>query len=126
MFFYREQKEKFTKVRYKIPGDAAKPRKRFGLGNYGMIDFDWVGYADDLVLAFDDIENLSKGLELLNTTLEDFGMQLNTGKTKNGIEQQGRELSLYHSEVGECQYRECQSVSIPWKLCPLQTSEHWG
>ena len=47
-----------------------------------MIDFDWVGYADNLVLAFDDIENLRKGLELLNTTLEDFGMQLNIGKTK--------------------------------------------
>ena len=44
----------------------------------------------------------------------------------NGIEQQGGELSVNHSAVGECQYRECQSVSIPWKLRPLQTSEHWG
>ena len=65
---------KFTKVRYSIPGAAVLPR-RHGLGKYGTFDFDWIGYADDLVLAFDDIENLRKALELLNTTLTDYGMR---------------------------------------------------
>ena len=72
---------KFTKNRYTIPG-AAVLTQRHGLGNYGTVDLDWIGYADDLVLAFDDIENLSKGLVLLNTTLTDYGMQVNVGKTK--------------------------------------------
>ena len=75
---------KFTKTRYTIPG-AAVLTQRHGLGNYGTVDFDWIGYADDLVLAFDDIENLSKGLVLLNTTLTDYGMQVNVGKTKTMI-----------------------------------------
>ena len=71
---------KFTKIRYRIPGVAALPRKRLGLGTYGVMDFDWIGYADDLVLAFDDIENLRKGLELLNTTLKDFVIYNNNYK----------------------------------------------
>ena len=63
---------KFTKMRYHIPGIATLPKNVFGIGNYGEFDFNWIGYADDLVLGFDDLLSLEMGLELLNYTLKEF------------------------------------------------------
>ena len=87
VFLYRAKIKgvKFTKMRYCIPGIATLPKKVFVLGNYGEFDFNWIGYADDLVLAFDDLLSLEMGLELLNYTLKEYGMNLNIDKTKTMV-----------------------------------------
>ena len=73
-------------MRYCIPGIATLPKKQvIGLGNYGEFDFNWIGYADDLVLAFGDLLSLEMGLELLNYTLKQYGMNLNIDKTKTMV-----------------------------------------
>ena len=46
---------------------------------------DWQGYADDLVLLFDDTKNLQLGLEILNTTFNDYHLEINITKTKTMI-----------------------------------------
>ena len=60
---------KFFKSPYRIPGKATNPSKEFGLGSYGEVTVDWIGYADDLVLFFEDENSLNKGFEILNSNL---------------------------------------------------------
>ena len=49
---------KFIKLQYRIESLATVPKLQLGLGNYGDFIFDWIGYADDVVLAFASIESL--------------------------------------------------------------------
>ena len=46
---------------------------------------DWICYADDLVLAFNDPSNLWKALELLSTMFERYKLKLNISKAKTMI-----------------------------------------
>ena len=87
VFLYRARQKgiRFVKTSYSIPGIATLPKKEFGLGNYGEFEFNWIGYADDLVLAFEDLLSLELGLKLLDCTLKEYGMNLNIGKTKTMI-----------------------------------------
>ena len=56
------EKIEFTKVRYAIPWCET---------------VDWIGYADDLVLVFNDADNLQRGLNLLNETFERYKLNIN-------------------------------------------------
>ena len=64
------EKIEFCKVRYAIPSTALTNGSQFTLGKYGCETADWIGYADDLVLFFNDAENHQCGLNLLNETFE--------------------------------------------------------
>ena len=46
---------------------------------------DWIGYADDLVLVFEDTDNLQKGLGTLNETFKRYHLTINVTKTKTMI-----------------------------------------
>ena len=49
---------KFTKANYKIPNAVlSKPSL---LGKVGENCINWVGYADDILLVFDDLSNLKQ------------------------------------------------------------------
>ena len=76
-------KVKFVKVKYEIP-KAAFVSNSF-LGEYGENTFDWIGYADDVFLTFEDNANLNKALQLLNEVFKRFGLAMNVGKTKTMI-----------------------------------------
>ena len=76
---------KFFKSPYRIPGKATNPSKEFGLGSYGEVTVDWIGYADDLVLFFEDESSLNKGFEILNSTFERYELEINYEKTKTMI-----------------------------------------
>ncbi|MEO2222612.1 MAG: reverse transcriptase family protein, partial [Candidatus Poseidoniia archaeon] len=76
---------KFFTSSYSIPRTALTSKNRFQLGKYGDETIDWIGYADDLVLLFPDKQNLIKGLDILNTTLQRYQLQINFGKTKTMI-----------------------------------------
>ena len=53
----------------------------FALGHYGEHIINWVGYADDIVLSFYDIENLQKGIDILNNTFNRYQLNINVSKT---------------------------------------------
>ena len=78
-----EKKIKFIKLRYSIPKPAFISDSIFG--EYGEITFDWIGYADDLLLAFADRENLINGLRILNNVFQRYRLSVNVGKTKTMI-----------------------------------------
>ena len=76
---------KFIKLKYSIDSRATVPKPQLGLGNYGDFIFDWIGYADDVVLAFASIESLKNGLNILNETFRRFHLTINCSKTKSMI-----------------------------------------
>ena len=55
------------------------------LGKLGENCINWVGYADDIVLVFDDQSNLKKALELLNYTFKRYQLNINAKKTETMI-----------------------------------------
>ena len=57
---------KFLKLRYKIPKSASSSAKA-ALGN---VTIDWCGYADDLLVVFEDELSLQKGIGILNNIFE--------------------------------------------------------
>ena len=76
----------FTKFKYKIPAAASTTiGETIPLGKYGVHEVTWVGYADDIVLAFDDPHNLEKALHLLDATFKRFQLNINATKTETMI-----------------------------------------
>ena len=58
----KEKGINFLNLKYKIPQLASST------GKTAMLTLDWCGYADDLLLVFDDIESLRQGIEILDET----------------------------------------------------------
>ena len=71
----------FPKLLYKIPAHASIGKRT----RIGFNQIDWTGYADDLVLAFDNKRNLQKALNEMIETFERFSLKLNASKTKTMI-----------------------------------------
>lgn len=78
-----QQNVKFIKLKYSIPSSASE--KKDLLGMYGDYVFDWAGYADDLILAFDDKTSMDKGLQIINKVFKRFQLAINASKTKTMI-----------------------------------------
>ena len=55
------------------------------LGSYGSNIVNWVGYADNIVLVFENIAHLQTALVTLNDTFRSFSLQINVSKTKSMI-----------------------------------------
>ena len=72
---------RFLKLNYRIPSFSTKKNKT----NSGNFDLDWIGYADDLELAFMDINNLQRGLDVLDEVFRRFNLTINVPKTKTMI-----------------------------------------
>ena len=75
---------KFSEFNYMIPRSATKENK-FELGHIGKRSVSWVGYADDIVLAFKSVLDLRKGLEVLNNVFKRYQLNINASKTKTMI-----------------------------------------
>ena len=45
----------------------------------------WMGYADDLVLFFEDISDMQKAADLLQETIGRYGLEINKTKTNTMI-----------------------------------------
>lgn len=71
----------FPKFYYKIPTSASSTKRSI----VGFNECDWIGYADDLVLIFEDKRNLQKALDIMNTTFERYSLKLNCSKTKTMV-----------------------------------------
>ena len=72
------KKIKFMKSKYTVPKFVFQSNVLFD--EYGEQTLDWVGYADDLLLAFSEQAELRKGLIILNNVFKRFGLKLNVGK----------------------------------------------
>ena len=77
----KETHIKFLNLRYCIPHFASKNSRTL----IGYHRIDWIGYADDLVLAFEDKESLQNALNLLDETFLRFSLAINVSKTKSMI-----------------------------------------
>ena len=73
-----EKDIKFTSFKYRIPESASK-NQRESIGNTKTT---WIGYADDLILLFENKVDLQCALTVLNNKFAKFGLAINVPKTK--------------------------------------------
>ena len=91
----KELNIKFLKLKYKIPESASTT----GRTASGTMTVDWVGYADDLILIFEDELSLSRGISILNETFKNFRLRINATKTKSMILNQKYEEREYPKTI---------------------------
>ena len=77
---FTKQKIKPFKFKYSIPKEARPDNELFTL--YGEQSIEWIGYADDIAMAFEDITNLVKGMKILTSVFSYYGLNINEDKTK--------------------------------------------
>jgi len=71
----------FLKLKYRIPSSATTQQRC----KVGTQTIDWIGYADDIVLNFEDTENMQHAMDLLSTTFRRYHLEINISKTKSII-----------------------------------------
>ena len=81
---------KFVSLSYSMPANALTS-SNFGLGRYGTQLQN--GNANNLALIFPDCENLNRGTNLLNKTLERYHLTVNLDKTKTDNELSRKRVS---------------------------------
>ena len=85
----------FLKLKHLIPRIASKSERDLS-GSYVI---DWIGYADDLILAFTSKSSLQNALTELNDTFSRFGLKINTSKTKTMVLNQQHTDKTYPKTV---------------------------
>ena len=80
-----QKRIEFIKANYAIPSLASSKNTTSSLAYFGEINIDWIGYADDLALCFNSLNDLQNGLNLLNETFKRFNLTINETKTKTMI-----------------------------------------
>ena len=68
----------FLKLKYNIPASASYTGKN-AIRNFSL---DWCGYADDLLLVFDNEDSLCKGANLLDEIFKRYKLSINISKIK--------------------------------------------
>ena len=98
----------FLELHYKIPGSASSDG-RIKAGNQKI---EWVGYADDLILAFNDRKSLQLAMDTLNTTFYRYGLTINVSKTKTMILNQQYLNSEYPTTISMLNGEQVKNVQI--------------
>ena len=91
----KRENVRFLKVRYKIPEYASSTN----VSAAGDLTVDWSGYADDLMLFFEDEKSLRDGLKILEETFSRYRLKINPSKTKTMILNQQHEQREYPSSI---------------------------
>ena len=102
------QNIEFVKLKYSIPKSVFVSNSPFG--EYGENMFNWIGYADDLVLAFADRENLKKGLRVLDEVFKRFRLAMNVGKTKTMIYNYQGPVEDYPASIATVREEKVENV----------------
>ena len=102
------QNIEFVKLKYSIPKSVFVSNSPFG--EYGENMFNWIGYADDLVLAFADRENLKKGLRVLEEVFKRFRLAMNVGKTKTMIYNYQGPVEDYPASIATVREEKVENV----------------
>ena len=74
----------FVKLKYRIRPTACTREERMS-GYHGDHLVDWSGYADDLELFLENVNDLQKALTILHSVFSKFGLHINIKKTKTMI-----------------------------------------
>ena len=104
----KEKGINFLNLKYKIPQLASSTGKTA----MGKLTLDWCGYADDLLLVFDDIESLRQGIEILDETFRRYRLSINSSKTKTMILNQQYDNGEYPTTIGLLRGKELDNVKI--------------
>lgn len=86
---------KFLRLKYNIPELASRTGKS-AIGNFIV---DWCGYADDLLLVFDNEDSLRRGVKLLDDVFRRYRLNINISKTKTMILNQQYEEKQYPTTI---------------------------
>ena len=97
----------FPKLLYKIPAHASIGKRT----RIGFNQIDWTGYADDLVLAFENKRKLQRALRELNETFERFSLTINGSKTKTMIFND-TESTEYPESIAQISETKIENVKI--------------
>ena len=98
----------FLELNYKISNSASSDG-RIKAGNQKI---DWIGYADDLILAFNDRRSLQLAMDTLNTTFYRYGLTINVSKTKTMILNQQYLNSEYPTTISMLNDVRVENVQI--------------
>ena len=110
----------FLDLNYKITGSASAD----GRIKAEKQKIDWLGYADDLILAFNDRKNLQLAMDTLNTTFYRYGLTINVTKTKTMILNQQYMNSEYPTTISTLNGEQVENVKIFWYLgCQIKYDE---
>ena len=105
----RVNRIKFLKLKYNIPDSVSST----GRTTKGEFEIDWTGYADDLVLIFEDHESLQKGIAILDKLFTQYGMKINVSKTKTMIfNHQDTEKEKYPSTIATLNGEDLENVKV--------------
>ena len=108
---------KFLKLHYRVRATATtrEGRRKPYQGEHIL---DWSGYADDLMLVFENEDELQRALILLNDTFERFHLQINVGKTKTMIVNfhQHNDIATYPEVICHLNQKPIENVK---KFCYL-------
>ena len=85
----------------------------------GKLTLDWCGYADDLLLVFDDIESLRQGIEILDENFRRYRLSINSSKTKTMIFNQQYDNGEYPTTIGLLRGKELDNVHHHPSSCGL-------
>lgn len=89
---------KFQTLRYRIRATATTREDR-QTQYQGDHTIDWSGYADDLMLVFENTDELQKALIILNNTFMRFHLQINIAKTKTMIVNSHQHFASYPATI---------------------------
>ena len=98
----------FVKLKFSILCSAMT--QIFALGHYGEHINNLVGYAKDIVLSFFDIENLQKGIHILNNTFRRYQLNINVSKRKTMIFNAENNDTDYPNTI--CKFRETDLKNV--------------
>ena len=98
----------FLNFKYKIPSPACKQ----DLEIVGTHQLDWIGYADDIVLTFENKTLLQKAIDELDATFTRFGFNINVSKTKTMIINNQIASDEYPSAICKMKGLDIENVKV--------------
>ena len=112
---------KFLKLEYKIPKSASSTSKT----TMGSFTLDWSGYADDLLILFEDENSLRRGVTILDETFKRYRLNINESKTKTMILNQQYEDRHYPASIATLRGNPLENVKTYRYLgCEIKFNEH--
>ena len=111
---------KFLRLKYDIPSAASSTGKNT-VGNFVI---DWCGYADDLLLAFEDEDNLRKGVKILDEVFKRYRLSINISKTKTMVLNHQYEQKQYPKTISSLRGIDLDNViSYHYLGCEIKYDE---
>ena len=111
---------KFLNLQYKIPASASNSN----ITTAGDMKIDWSGYADDLMIFFNDKNSLESGVNKLDIIFKQYGLSINCTKTKTMILNQHYSNDEYPITIASLRGKQLENVKVYRYLgCDIKFNE---